>query len=63
MTRTRIIDDDAVVAMITVGAISIVALILMGENAKDIVLMSVGGILALARGKGPDKKEGLPRSY
>ncbi len=61
MTGMRGIEDDAVVAMIVVGVISIVALVIMGPNAKDIVLMSVGGILALARGKRSEKKEGLPK--
>ena len=59
VVKSRMIDDDAVTAMMVVGAISIASLVVLGANAKDIVLMAVGGILALARGKG-DKKSGLP---
>lgn len=55
--------DDADTAMVIVGLISIVAVVVLRDGAKEIALTAVGGILALARGRKTERKTegGLPR--
>lgn len=50
--------DDVDIAMVMAGGIAITALIMLGADAKDVVLMAISGILALARGKQKGKSTG-----